>query len=755
MITSSCAEARFAAGVTPVRAKRLTLCAGLFALASTVHAESTAQAAVEQTVATACALRGLPAKRSIVVRPMSEFAGGYTPGLGHVDWGEAQIEQWRAGWCAVGIYCARQGADALASLMPSASGLYDPEQDVVFVGNLGTPESLPTVAHETVHALQYRNFPAVSLTRPWGNRDLHSAVSAAVEGDAHVLDWWFSPSGRLRLCALDWRTTSAAKARLWRWQPHAYWAHEGFPHVFGSALALGHWLEGGVAGVNNLLRNPPLSSRDVLKGGPPRPVDFIALPDETLAPVLAKRGCEVGLTNTVGALGIWGLLVLHDDASDETAPALIDQWQGDRFLHTACPGERNDELAWVTRWRSVEAAREFAARYQSMAASVLARGGVLGAAPLPFQRGRTVVVVTPGFLPAADDFLATEVRTFADLDAWLASSCFPHGECDYVTPPATPATGQLHARGTPSRSPAEGSFQATCTQEASAEQRLGHWLRRVRQDRFPVTAKAYDAIWEALAALGGLCPGKGAGNEDMLQACGTARSGVCDWLERRCAVDAPASAGLTSAVPTVGSDFWDQFPDLYGPRLATRRATEGGTEGVLALATSPPLSTLAILQQQDVAVDYIALSPERLAVLGCEVLSTHVQGVLGTWIYLTESAQIANATAPPAWLLDWRGDRFTHLRCGEHRGTVWATRWASEASARTFAALVSFGDSEVLAHETAAGTHTAWTVSAEFAAKRKAIRQAAEIRTYATFSDWVDDGCFPQADCGGTKPARQ
>ena len=696
---------------------------------------------MEQTVATACALRGLTAKRPIVVQPMAEFAGGYTPGLGNVVWEEAQAEQWRAGWCAVGVYCAGRGADVPASPLRGSSGLYDAEQDVVFVRNLGAPASLGTIAHETVHALQYRNFPVVSVPHPWDNRDLDSAVNAAIEGDAHLIGWWFHPSERINLCVLDPRTASAAEARQWQWRPQAYWAHEGFSRVFGSALALSRWLEAGRAGIDDLLRNPALSSRDVMKGGRPRSVDFIALPDEPLAPELAKRGCEAGLTNTVGALGIWGLLALHENASDETAPALIDQWQGDRFLHVACPGERNDELAWVTRWRNAEAASEFAARYQSMAASVLAAGGVLGAAPLPRQRGRTVVVVTPGLLPAVDDFLATEIRTFADFDAWLVSSCFPHDECDYVTPVAKPATGP---------------FQGTCTQEASAEQRLGHWLRRVRQARSPAETKAFDATSEALAALLGLCPGIGAGNEDLGQACFAAYSGVYNWLDRRCAVDAPAKEDSSAREPTAGVDLWQRFRALYGNRLADRRFAEDGAAGPLALATSPPISTLAIFQREDVPVDIIALPPDRLSALGCEVLATHVQGVLGTWVYLTEGAQIADAATPPAWLLEWRGDRFTHLRCGEHRGTVWATRWASEASARTFAALVSFGDSEILAHETAAGTHTAWTVSAEFAATEKAIRQAAEIRTYATFSDWVEDGCFPQAVCGGaTKPARQ
>lgn len=714
----------------PIR--KLFLCAGLVGLVCTANAASPNHAVVEETVATACALRGLTAKRPILVRPMSEFAGGYTPGLGDVVWEESEAERWRAGWCAVGVYCAGEDSDAADTPMRGSRGLYDLEQDVVFVRNPGAPTSLGTVAHETVHALQHQNFPAaLSTPHPWDNRDLHSAVNAAIEGDAHLIGWWFKPSDRVLLCRMDPRTPRSVARGRWQWRPQAYSAHEQFAHVFGPALALRRWLEGGVVGVNDLLRDPPLSTRDVLKDGRPRPVDFISLPEDPMGPELTKRGCEIGLTNTVGTLGIWGLLALHDDASDETAPVLIDQWLGDRFVHVACPGERDDELAWLTRWRSAEAAREFAARYRTMAASILTHGSVLPAAPAPFQFERVVVIITPGLQPALNDLLATEVQTFADVDSWMASGCFPHGECDFGARPALPAAGE---------------FQGACAQEAGEKQRFDLWLRRAREEWRARDAEGeLNAIWEALAALPQLCPNKGAGQEDLAQACLAAHSGVHSWLGRQCS--GHVSAG-SAQEPTAGTDRWEQFSELHGARLAERRAAEGGRAGVLALAASPPLSTLAIFRQQDTPVDFIALPSERLAALGCEVLSTHVQGVLGTWIYLTDSARIADAANPPAWLLDWRGDRFVHLRCGERRGTAWVTRWASEESARGFGAVVPFArDSDVLAHRTAAATHTVWTLSPEFAAIREAIRRVAEIRTYSTSSAWVEDGCFPAAIC--------
>ena len=715
----------------PIR--KLFLCAGLVGLVCTANAASPNHAVVEETVATACALRGLTAKRPIVVRPMSEFAGGYTPGLGDVVWEESEAERWRAGWCAKGIYCAGRDPMAAHGAKHSRLGLYDLEQDVVFVRNPGAPASLGTVAHETVHALQHQNFPAaLSVPHPWDNRDLHAAVNAATEGDAHLIGRWFQPSERGLLCH-GARTARTVALRRWQWRPQAYSAHEEFAHVFGPALALRQWLEAGVAGVNDLVRNPPLATRDVLKDGRPRPVDFIALPEDPTGPALAKRGCEVGLTNTVGALGIWGLLALHDDASDETAPALIDQWLGDRFVHVACPGERDDELAWLTRWRSAEAAREFAARYRTMAASILDAGSVLTAAPAPFQFGRVVVIITPGLQPALNDLLATEVQTFADFDSWMASGCFPHGECDFGAQPAPPAAGE---------------FQGACAQQAGEEQRFDRWLARIRRTRpvLPVAASQLAALHAALDSLALLCGAQaGTGNEDLVLACNTAHWGVTNTLQRHCAADREAEDGAVAPWPVGWDARWRAFPQRYGAMLVSTTA-EDDIHGLLNLATAPPLSTLAVLLRAQRPVDFIRMPSGALTTPGCEVSSSHVYGVLGLWLWLVEIGLVAEAPEPPAFLLDWRGDRMAQVRCGQNDGTVWLTQWSSEEAAARFASLAPF-EAAKLSTGTEAGTHTVWLATQEFVAARDAIRERTEIRTYSTFGAWLEDGCFPQATC--------
>lgn len=712
-----------------------TALVGLLGLAP-AHADSASTAAVAETIAATCALRGLTAKRPIVVRPMSERRGGYTPGLGHVVWGEVEAERWRAGWCAVGIYCAGSDADAPASTMRGSLGLYNATKDTVFVRDLGTLDSLGTVAHETVHALQHQHFPSVWIPYPWHNRDLNSAVNAAVEGDAHLIGWWFHPSERIHLCALDPRTASAAEARRQQWRPQAYSAHEGLPHVFGPALALGRWLEDGVAGVDDLLRNPPLSSRDAMQGGPPRPVDFIALPDGLLSPELKERGCERGLTNTVGALGIWGMLALHDDADEETAPALIDHWRGDRFLHVACPGERDDELAWVTRWQSADAARRFAQRYRAMAASVLAHGGQLAAMPVPLRRERAVAVVTPGLRDNLDALFAADVRTFADFDTWLASGCFPQAECNATPRPAAPPAAQINPG---------------CGGEADPAHRLDRWLARVRraQGGSPATATQLGAVQTALHTLAPLCTAQtGTGNEDLAQACNAAYWGTTNWLQRRCAAEPPPATWMEPPHPEPQDDRWQAFAHHYGALLAEHRLAENGIDGLVALATKPPLSTLAVLLQADVPVDFIRMPSGPLAAPGCAVTSSLVYGVLGLWLWLAEIGVVADAPEPPAFLLDWCGDRMAQAHCGEDEGSVWLTRWASEAAAARFASLVpSEAPPELSAQPTAAGTHTVWLAKSEFVAAKRAIQEGTEIRTYATFGAWLADGCFGHAPC--------
>ena len=83
---------------------------GVLLAASTSVATSAEEAApwrevVDRTIAETCALRQLPMRRPVEVRPMTTFEGGYTKGIGSTVWETKYAQAWRDGWCAVGVYC--------------------------------------------------------------------------------------------------------------------------------------------------------------------------------------------------------------------------------------------------------------------------------------------------------------------------------------------------------------------------------------------------------------------------------------------------------------------------------------------------------------------------------------------------------------------------------------------------------------------------------------------------------------------------
>ena len=239
-------------------------------LASAAAAASNATASspsIVDAMEKACAVRGLTLSHPVDVRPMTTFQGGYTAGVGSVTWEREYAERWRNGWCALGVYCASEpaptpapadrsgsGGTVAATPLSQPAGLYDPQRNTLFVKDPESTTATDTIAHETVHALQYQNYPHLHAAHLWHNRDLAAAVNSAIEGDAHLVGWYFDPQRRLYLCSMDARHAAASHARWWRWTPTRLWAYEGFPHVFGPELALRHLLSAGRNGSNALLR---------------------------------------------------------------------------------------------------------------------------------------------------------------------------------------------------------------------------------------------------------------------------------------------------------------------------------------------------------------------------------------------------------------------------------------------------------------------------------------------------------------------
>ncbi len=717
------------------------------------------QAAVERTMAETCAIRGLTLKQPVTVRPMSEFDGGYTPGIGSVAWEAEYAETWRAGWCALGVYCARkvENNDLGESPLRGPQGLYDRKRNALFVKGVSNADGdwRGTVAHELVHALQYHTFPTLNAIHLWQNRDLAAAANAVVEGDAHLVGWWLDPAERYHLCDMAPRDRDTRQPRRWNWTPDGFWAHEGFPHAFGPELALERLLAAGQKGVDALLRKPPLSTLGVLRPHQEGAVEFIKLPDLAAETDAGARKCKAGLTNTAGALGIWGLLLQHGDPDATAAelPEFLDHWLGDRFHHLACSGDHDDELAWLTRWRSADAAQEFADRYRGVATSIPSYGGLLASPPAPFVRGRSVVVATPGLNQAVPSIEHSKVETFSRYSDWIASDCFPDEECYAIdAEAASSGRGQEYICATASSPPAE----------------FVDWLDRVRQARRPPPPQGeLEAVMENTGQLATFCAVNGRRNTDFLQACRAAYNGTkylvgllrdTRWQRMPyCFTNGEFRHWIETTYygehdrPFAAESI---FPGLYGPPLAMSALAGNAGQGLEALASAPPLSTLQVLRPNHPSVvDFIRMPRDQLAALGCEVAASDVRGVLAIWNLLMDYGQAPEEDALPPFLRHWRGDRTAFIRCGERAGWAWISRWGNAAAARAFAeryrdlAPLAAQETGLPAVSAQIDGRTVWVLP-PFLKKHEAIlRNHTEVREFGTFRKWVADGCFPQVEC--------
>ena len=752
----------------PVSPLQRPLAIVLLVYASTVLAgdDDAWRGLVEQTLAETCAIRKLPIKRPVTVQPMTTFEGGYTKGIGSTVWEDEYADAWRDGWCALGVYCPPKGeGDGAVETDPGAEpprGLYDYAANVLYV-DTEAGDSLRTVAHEFVHALQYQNFPSLGALHLWYNRDVSAAGNTPIEGGAHVVGWSLSAEERIRLCVMTPDDNATKRPRWWDWAPDSLRAHEVFPHAFGPEIALEALLAEGTKGLDALLADPPLSTLAILRPERAGPVHFIKLPVEALAELVSAKDCEVGLRNTAGAVGIWGLLRFHGHAPEgESKPGrFIDDWAGDRFAHLACPGEDNDELAWLTRWRTAESALEFAERFRRIAAAAAQYGGVLGAPPTAVVQDRDVVVVTPSLAEAVDSISASEVRSFSRYGDWIASECFPQDACY-----------EPERKGDSSPTAIVQDAES-CPLNAAPPAAFADWLATIRRAR-DTSARRIDnpdKLARDAGRLGVFCTTNMAQNTDSKNACRAGYGGVAyltrlendaDWRLLPHCLD--GGGFRTWLEDTYHAHDERPFasplvvPLTYGPALAADILKRDGTPGLETLLAAPPMSTLQLLRpDREPSVEFIRMPRAELAERGCRVHATNSQGVLGIWNLLMDYDEAPEEAALPPFLLDWLGDRQSFIRCGDDsrpNGWVWISRWRSPEAARTFAAHYQ-AIAPMASDETGFSSsprvevdqETVWIVPPALAALTPVLRDAVDVRAYADFRDWVDDGCFPQEAC--------
>ena len=717
---------------------------------------------VAETIAETCAVRGLALRKPLAVRPMTAFHGGYTPGIGSVVWAPAHAARWRRGWCALGVYCRPRDAEAQgeasASPLDRPRGLYDPASAVLYLAADGNVAPA-TIAHETTHALQLQSHPHLAAIHLWHNRDLAAAANAAIEGDAHVVGWAFDAERRLSVCSMDPAHADANLPRRWAWRPDSFWAHEGFPHVFGPGLAFERQLAAGNAGANELLRRPPLSTRRVLAPATPPGATFIDLAVDVDGQALAERHCKQGLANTAGALGIWGLLLAHGgvDGYATTLPGFLKAWQGDRFLHVSCDGERNDELAWLTLWRSDEEAREFARHYRSIGAAAAAFGRVLGEAPRATRQGKQVLVATPGLAAQQAALFAAPRRTFASYEEWTEANCFPQARCDQA-PENTPAAAALR-----------------CDDPAPSS-RLADWLQRTRLARrrhrqdAALPAERLADIGASAGRLAAFCVRNNVGNGDLALACRALVHGIRHWrawqadpnwrLLPHCASGVELRNWLRDGYhPDAQRPFAGPgtFPGIYGPAFVAAAVATGGNVGIERLLAGPPLSTSALLGLPPAPVEVAAAPEAALARAGCAVAAADTRGALGIWTLLLDHGAGHSATAPPPLLADWRGDRQFYLRCRRSGGWIWATRWRHRRAADRFAAAYAALGTTVAETGLAPGRprrkgRTVWVAPKALLPHLEALATDVAWRRFANWQEWLAAGCFPRDACRGQPP---
>ena len=710
---------------------------------------------VGDTISTTCAIRGLDLKAPLKVLPMDAFQGGYTPGIGSVTWEADHARTWREGWCALGVYCARDTApegDDTGAAKPSfarPAGLYDPDRNVLFVRDFADENAAGTIAHEAVHALQHQHFPHLRAIHLWRNRDLAAAANSAIEGDAHVVGWSFDPARRTMLCSMDPEHATASHANWWRWQPDGLSALEAFPHVFGTEPALRKMLAHGQAGMDRVLREPPLSTLAVLRPAlTDTPIDFIRLPEE-----LPLDRCSPGLRNTAGVVGIWGLLRQHGDAeaNAESLPALLEAWRGDRFVHLSCPGDRDDELAWVTRWQTRRAAVAFAARYRAIADALPSYGGVLGSVPTPVVAGRMVTVVTAGLRDAVTQITGAQIKAFARFSEWVDADCFPDRTCEDATGGNDDQVGN----------------DFLCTPLADPPDQLDAWLARIRTARAAPTAPeaALPGLLTDVAELAAFCARNSAQNADFLTACRAVYSGAryvaqlnqdrnyrllpyCltepetrDWVQATYHADdaRPYSAQAS-------------FTRIYGIAHASAAFAAKGFPGLHELTNAPPLTTLALLQPGRDNVALIGLPRDDVHARGCEVSASHAQGALAIWRLLDHEPGEAD-DALPAFLPGWKGDRLFQVRCPGGDDWIWISLWRTSDAVARFAAryralsAAALSETELPDVVPTVEQRSVWIVPSSLKHLEPVLKRGIEVREFGNFADWVASGCFPQNAC--------
>ncbi len=374
------------------------------------------RAFVARTMARIEVLRGLEFERSVPVEVVSraEFREGSLrrtlPDAENRTWNE---QVWEA-LLLVGE--DRTVRDVFSDIYgESVQGYYSPSEDrIVVVSDSPTPAiARGTLAHELVHALQDQRF---GLGDDLPTQDAQLAVSSVVEGDARYVETLYGDR-----CGAEWSCvdnpprSSGGSASF----DYGVFTVLYAPYSEGPTLVDSLRTRGGWAAVNELYRNPPASTEQVVhpeKYPDERPTN-VSVPDRSAAawsrfdrdPAADTVG-EVSLYATVWSNGGIDRNSLYEDAGPYSAydyrSPVTAGWAGDAVVPYRKGSGEDATYGYVFRtvWDTETDAREFARTYRRMlteefpsnrtaADTWVIRSGPFADAFRVTRTGRTVTVV--------------------------------------------------------------------------------------------------------------------------------------------------------------------------------------------------------------------------------------------------------------------------------------------------------------------------------------------------------------------------
>ncbi len=242
------------------------------------------------------------------------------------------------------------------------AGFYDPTRKQLYVASWLSPLSQgPTLAHEITHALQDQHFDISRFTtHRQGSGDRQLAAMTVVEGDATLSMLGFVSGRRGLVSAGSAAYQSMARGGTGGEQlqsaPLMLRETLVFPYREGLRLCTEAYARNGWNAVNELLRNPPASTEQVLHrdklASREAPIELSAT-----APPSLSATHEVVFHETLGELGVqlWLRTWLSPDVSDEAAGG----WGGDSAAlllprasaSAGADAGTNNQVTPVSLWR--------------------------------------------------------------------------------------------------------------------------------------------------------------------------------------------------------------------------------------------------------------------------------------------------------------------------------------------------------------------------------------------------------------------